>query len=174
MSEQEKELINEEETKAEAPAEETVSPEEQKIAELEKELAETKDKYMRTLAEYDNFRKRTAKEKTEIYGDAAAKTLTEILAVADNFERAMAAECSDESFKNGTLMIFNQFMDILKKLGVTEIETDGKEFNPEFHNAINQIEDENLGENVIAQVYQKGYMMGDRVLRHSMVVVANP
>lgn len=181
MSEQEKNLNEEEIASAEETAPETeetpveeVDEKDVKIAELEKQLAETKDQHMRTLAEYDNYRKRTAKEKLEAYGDAAAKTITEMLAVIDNFDRAMAAECTDANFKNGMQMILNQYLEILKKLGVSEIEADGKEFDPRFHNAVNQIEDENFGENTVAQVFQKGYIMGDRVLRHAMVVVANP
>lgn len=180
MSEQEKNLTEEEISAEETTPETEETPIEEvdekdvKIAALEKEIAETKDQYMRTLAEYDNYRKRTAKEKLEAYGDAAAKTVTEMLAVIDNFDRAMAAECTDANFKNGMQMILNQYLDILKKLGVSEIEAEGKEFDPQFHNAVNQIEDENFGENTVAQVFQKGYIMGERVLRHAMVVVANP
>ena len=141
---------------------------------LRNELAAAKDMYLRTVAEYDNFRKRTIKEKSEIYGDATVKAVTEILSVVDNFERALAVETSDENFKKGIQMIFVQYTDILKKLGVKEIEAEGTEFNPEFHHAIQQIEDENLGENTVATVFQKGYMLGDKVIRPAMVVVANP
>ena len=145
-----------------------------KITELEKELSETKDKYLRTIAEYDNYRKRTAKEKIEAYSDATAKAVVEVLSVIDNFERALSAETTDESFKSGIQMIFNQYTEILKKLGVQEVESLNMPFDPSMHNAINQVEDENFGENTICQVFQKGYKLNDKVIRYAMVTVANP
>jgi len=145
-----------------------------KISQLEKELSETKDKYLRTVAEYDNYRKRTTKEKIEAYGDATAKAITEILSVIDNFERALQTETTDETFKNGIQMIFNQYNDILKKLGVEEVEALNKPFDPSMHNAINQVEDENFEENTVCQVFQKGYKINDKVIRYAMVTVANP
>lgn len=175
-NENKEELLEEETPEV---TEETTAPEETPVeddetAKLKKELAETKDMYLRTVAEYDNFRKRTAKEKLEVYSDATMNTVSEILSVIDNFERALAVETSDENFKKGVQMIFNQYVEILKKLGVSEIEAEGVEFNPLFHHAVQQIEDENLGENIIATVFQKGYKLGDKVIRPSMVVVANP
>ncbi len=145
-----------------------------KITELEKELSDSKDKYLRTVAEYDNYRKRTVKEKSEAYSDATAKAIIEILSVIDNFERALSVETTDESFKNGIQMIFNQYNDILKKLGVEEIECINTPFDPSMHNAINQTEDENFGENTVCQVFQKGYKLNDKVIRYAMVTVANP
>lgn len=136
-------------------------------------LADEKDKYLRLYAEYDNYRKRTSKEKIEAYGDAAAKTIAEILPAIDNFERALEAETSDEAYKNGIKMIFTQLQDILKKIGVTEIEALNQPFDPKIHSAIKQIDDENFGENTVCQVFQKGYRLGDRIIRHSMVAVAN-
>jgi len=136
-------------------------------------LADEKDKYLRLYAEYDNYRKRTSKEKNEAYGDAAAKTIAEILPAIDNFERALDADTDDESYKNGIRMIFNQLQDILKKIGVTEIEALNQPFDPKIHSAIKQIDDENFGENTVCQVFQKGYRLGDRIIRHSMVAVAN-
>ncbi|HOV40259.1 MAG TPA: nucleotide exchange factor GrpE [Oscillospiraceae bacterium] len=144
------------------------------IEELQKELNETKDRFLRILAEYDNYRKRTAKEKTEAYSDAAAKVISEFLSVIDNFERALAVQTSDESFKNGMQMIFNQYCDILKKLGVEEIDALNKPFDPALHNAINQVEDENFEPNTVCQVFQKGYTLNGKVIRHAMVAVANP
>lgn len=141
---------------------------------LEGESAKYKEQYLRLAAEYDNYRKRTSREKTEAYGDAAAKTILEILPVLDNFERAMAAETTDEKFKSGMEMIQNQLIGILDKLGVKEIEAKDQPFDPNLHHAVQQIEDEELGENVVAQVFQRGYRLGDRVLRAAMVVVANP
>ncbi len=144
------------------------------IAKLEAEVSAEKDKYFRVAAEYDNFRKRSINDKLSAVDDAKSKTITDFLSVIDNFERAMAAECSDENYKKGIDMIFNQYLSILTKLGVTEIEAMGVEFNPNFHNAINQITDENLPENTVAQVFQKGFMLGDKIIRPAMVVVANP
>ena len=193
MSDIEKELPNEEEAAEEisenieedtssdeeiqeeiledSPAEE--SPEE-KIKALEEAAAADKDKYLRLLAEYDNFRKRSVKEKLDASDNATAKAALEVISVIDNFERAVAAECSDENYKKGVEMIYNQFVQVIGKLGVEEIDALGKDFDPNLHNAVTQIEDENLGENVVAQVYQKGYKLGDKVIRCAMVVVANP
>ncbi len=156
------------ETKAE-----TETAENSDAKDYEALLADEKDKYLRLYAEYDNYRKRTSKEKTEAYGDAAAKTIAEILPAIDNFERALEAETADESYKNGIRMIFNQLQDILKKIGVTEIEALNQPFDPKIHSAIKQIDDENFGENTVCQVFQKGYRLGDRIIRHSMVAVAN-
>lgn len=136
-------------------------------------LADEKDKYLRLMAEYDNYRKRTSKEKIEAYGDATSKTIAEILPAIDNFERALNAETTDESYKSGIQMIFNQLQDILSKIGVTEIEALNQPFDPNIHSAIKQVDDEDFGENTVCQVFQKGYKLGDRIIRHSMVAVAN-
>lgn len=147
---------------------------EAKVKALEDAAAADKDKYLRLLAEYDNFRKRSIKERLDASADATAKAALEIISVIDNFERAMAAECSDEGYKKGVEMIYGQFTEVIKKLGVEEIEALGKEFDPNLHNAVSQVEDENFGENTVSQVYQKGYKLGDKVIRTAMVVVANP
>lgn len=144
-----------------------------KLDKITAELGEANDKYLRLYAEYDNYRKRTAKEKTQTYGDATVKCIQEILPVLDSFERALDAECTDEKFKSGMVMIHTQLTDILKKLGVTEMEALGCQFDPNIHNAIKKTEDESLGENEICEVFQKGYMLGDRVIRHAVVAVAN-
>ncbi|MDO5149184.1 MAG: nucleotide exchange factor GrpE [Oscillospiraceae bacterium] len=162
---------NAEEGTEEAAEENKETSAEDRIAELEAELKNEKDKYMRLFAEFDNFRKRTAKEKTEAYGDSAAKTVAEILPALDNFDRALDTPCSDENFKKGIEMIFTQMTDILGKLGVTEIEALGKPFNPNLHNAIKQVESEDGESDVICEVFQKGYKLGDRIIRHSMVAV---
>lgn len=141
---------------------------------LNQENEELKNKVLRQMAEFDNFKKRTAKEKTELYNVAKADTVESFLGIIDTFERALETETADEPFKQGVEMIFKQFHETLKKLGVEEIEAQGKPFNPELHNAINQVEDENFDENTVCQVFQKGYRLGDRVIRHAMVVVANP
>jgi len=126
------------------------------------------------MAEYDNFRKRSAKEKLDCYSDATAKVIGEVLPIYDNFERALESETADENFKKGIEMIFNQFTEVLKKLGIEVINPLGEVFDPNVAQAINQIEDENFGENTVAQVFQKGYKTGDKVIRYAMVVVANP
>lgn len=147
---------------------------EEKIKALEEAAAADKDKYLRLLAEYDNFRKRSIQEKLNAFSDATAKAALEVISVIDNFERAMAADCTDENYKKGVEMIYGQFTEVIKKLGVEEIEALGKEFDPNLHNAVSQVEDESFGENTVSQVYQKGYKLGDKVIRCAMVVVANP
>jgi len=156
------------------PEEDPAAALEAKIKALEESAAADKDKYLRLLAEYDNFRKRSVKERLDAFADATAKAALEVISVIDNFERAMAAECSDESYKKGVEMIYGQFTEVIKKLGVEEIEALGKEFDPNLHNAVSQVEDESFGENTVSQVYQKGYKLGDKVIRCAMVVVANP
>lgn len=139
---------------------------------LKKELAETSDKYLRMLAEYDNFRRRTQKEKEGIYADAYESALSAVLPVADNLERA--ALCTDgESLSDGVKMIIKQFSEAIGKLGVEAYGARGDAFDPVVHNAVMQIEDEELGENTVAEVLQKGYKKGDRILRHAVVKVAN-
>lgn len=166
--------------KAEEPAVEPqkeLSAEEKLTAEVEslkKELADEKEKYLRLDAEYYNYRTRSLKEKQEAYDNALCKTVTEVLSVIDNFERAANAECSDENFKKGVDMIFKQYLAILEKLGVSEIPAQGQPFDPNLHNAVSSCEDENLGENTVAAVLQKGYTLGKKVIRHAMVTVANP
>ena len=139
-----------------------------------KQLESVKDQFVRLTAEYDNYRKRTAKEKDSLYQDAKADTISAFLAVYDNLERAAASEGGEDSpHKKGLEMIFTQFKDILQKQGVTEIEAQGKPFDPEKMNAVMHIDDENLGENEVAQVFQAGFMLGDKVIRHAIVQVAN-
>ena len=153
---------------SETPAEESADA---KVTALEEELKKEKDNYMRLFAEFDNFRKRTAKEKTEAYGDSAAKTIAAILPALDNFDRALDAPCSDENFKKGVEMIFTQFTGILEKLGVTEIEALGVQFDPSLHNAIKQVESDDAESDTVCEVFQKGYKLGDRVIRPAMVAV---
>lgn len=139
-----------------------------------KQLETVKDQFVRLTAEYDNYRKRTAKEKDTLYQDAKADTIQEFLAVYDNLERAAASEGGDDSpHKQGLVMIFSQFKELLAKLGVTEIEAKGQPFDPEKMNAVMHIDDESLGENEVAQVFQAGFMMGEKVIRFAIVQVAN-
>jgi molecular chaperone GrpE len=179
---EDKELEEEKIDDAAETSEETVEsdnvseekPEADETEKLKAELAESKDKYLRLMAEYDNFRKRSAKERLEITDTAKGNAINEILPVFDNFERALATETQDAVYKQGVEMIFKQFGDALKKLGVEIIDPVGETFDPNIANAVNQIEDPELGENVVAQVFQKGYKIGGKVIRYAMVVVANP
>ena len=143
-------------------------------AQLEKELAEQKEKYLRLMAEYDNYRKRTAKQQLETREAAVGDTVLKVLAIYDNFERAVATESQDEKYKAGVEMIFKQFTAALEKMDVTVIDPTGEPFDPAVANAVSQIEDPELGENVVAQVFEKGVKIGDRLIRYPTVVVANP
>ena len=142
----------------EAPAQEQLVPREQ---------------FLRLAAEYDNYRKRTAKEKESLWTDAKADTIQAFLPVYDNLERAMKQDTSDEAYKKGVEMTMNQLKEVFAKLGVTEIEAEGKPFDPNLHNAVMHIEDGNFGENTVAQVFQTGFMLGEKVIRFAMVQVAN-
>lgn len=156
------------------PEKEEVKKEKSQEEILSENLKDSQDKYLRLMAEYDNFRKRSAKERLEINANATANVIGEILPVFDNFERALQTETTDESYKAGVEMIFNQFNEMLKKLNVEIIDPTGETFDPNIANAVNQIEDPELGENVVAQTFQKGCKIGDKVIRYAMVVVANP
>ena len=145
--------------------------------ELEKakaDLAALNDRYLRLRAEYDNFRKRTEREKAAIYDDATSLAVTEILPVADNLERALQLEaCSVEDLRKGVEMVQTQIQTSLTKLKITAVGEVGEAFDPNLHNAVSHIEDETLGENVISAVYQKGYKRNEKVVRPAMVQVAN-
>lgn len=143
---------------------------------LKKQIDDLSDRYLRALAEYENYRKRSSKEKDGAYADAYTDVLKQILPVIDNLERAVpytenAPE--DDNVAKGVAMTLKSFEDALKKLGVEEIEALGQPFDPVFHNAVMHVEDENLGKNEVAEVLQKGYKKGDKVIRYSMVKVAN-
>ena len=142
----------------------------------EAELAELNDKYTRLFAEYENFRKRTAKERESIYADAVCDALTQILPVLDNLERAAqynTEDVAETQMGKGLELTLKSFVETLAKLGVSEIEAQGKPFDPNVHNAVMHVEDESVGENQIVEVFMKGYAKGEKVLRHSMVKVAN-
>jgi len=159
----------------EPPSEETDDGEPDIIEEdaADKKLQEANEKYMRLFAEFDNFRKRTAKEKSETYQDAVAKTLLSLLPAIDSFELAMKSPCTDDAYRSGIEKIYSQMTDLLKKLGLEEIPSLNEPFDPKVHNAIRQVEDENFGESTVCEVYQKGYRLGDRIVRCAMVSVAN-
>ncbi len=145
-----------------------------KLEKAEEQIAEANDKYARLYAEYENYRKRTAKEREGIYTDAYVDCVSEILPILDNFERALQFKDADpENLAKGLEMIEKGFAEALAKMGVSEIEALGKPFDPERHNAVMHVEDEAFGENEVVEVFMKGYIKGDKVLRHSMVKVAN-
>ena len=146
----------------------------EKMEGLAGQLAALNDQHLRLMAEYDNYRKRTQKEKESIYQDAKADTIQKFLEVYDNLERAVSQEGDEDNVhKKGMTMIFHELEGILTKLGVTVVNPVGEAFDPEKHNAVLHIEDESLGENVVSQVFQKGFLLGDKVIRHATVQVAN-
>ena len=157
----------------ETAAEETAAPEKSESEVLAEGLAELNEKYLRLAAEYDNYRKRTAKEKEGIYANARIDTVTAFLGVHDNLERGIRQYEEGSPHRQGLEMIMKQFDAALESLGVTEIAAEGAEFDPNIHNAVMHVDDENLGENVVAEVFEKGFMLGDKVLRFATVKVAN-
>ena len=154
----------------EAPAEE---PAEDEAEKLRKDMAAEKERYLRLAAEYDNFRKRSARERDSIYADVKADTIVKLLPVFDNLQRALENPTADEAYRKGVEMTLNQFLDVLKAMGVTPIEAVGQTFDPALHNAVMHTEDPERGEQEIVREFQKGFKMGDRVIRFSMVQVAN-
>ena len=149
------------------------SGEAEKLREAEQKLAAEHDGYLRLAAEYDNFRKRSQREKDGIYADARAATVEKFLPVYDNLERALSQQTTDEAFKKGVEMTMNQLTNVFEALGVKVFGAAGETFDPALHNAVMHCEDEALGENVIAEVFQKGFTLGDKVVRFAMVKVAN-
>lgn len=136
-------------------------------------LEEKEDRYKRIMAEFENYKKRSVKERENLYNSLIADIISSILPVLDNLEKAMQTETTDENYKQGIELVYKQFKDVLTANGVTEIESVGTTFDPELHEAISQVQDENLGEQEIKEEFRKGYKIGDRVIRHSMVIVAN-
>ena len=136
-------------------------------------LAAAEDKYLRLAAEYDNFRKRSAKEKESAWTDSKASTAAAFLPVYDNLERALKAPCSDEAYQKGVEMTMNQLKDVLNKLGIEEIPALGEKFDPNCHNAVMHVDDDSVEENTIVEVFQTGFRTGDKIVRFSMVKVAN-
>ena len=166
-----------EEYRQEEPAEETYTVTREQMEKMEKlagQLAALNDQHLRLAAEYDNYRKRTTREKETIYQDAKVDTIAKFLEVYDNLERAVTQAGDEENVhKKGMEMIFHQLQGVLEKLGVTVIDPAGQPFDPERHNAVMHVDDENLGENIVTQVFQKGFLLGDRVIRFAVVQVAN-
>ena len=177
IAEEAKEEKIEEEPKAETKKEKKPKKESKKETELketaEKLIKEEKEKYLRLAAEYDNFRKRSQKERDSLYNDIKADTLLKFLPVYDNLERALKQATADEAYRKGVEMIMTQFCTTMEKLGVTEIEAAGQKFDPTIHNAVMHVEDESFGENEVVEVFQKGFKLNDKVIRFAMVKVAN-
>lgn len=161
------------ETAAESPAAEEESKAETAVHSFEELLSAEKDRYMRLAAEYDNYRKRSQKEREALYADVRADTIVQFLPVFDDIERALKAGSPDETFKKGLEMTMNSFMEILAGFGVSVIPAVGHPFDPSLHNAMMHTEDESVGENIIVEEFHKGFLMGDKVIRYSMVKVAN-
>ena len=147
--------------------------EEERIAALEAENAALNDKFLRICAEYDNFRRRSQREREALYGDIRADVVQRFLPVYDNLERALKQGTEDEAYRKGVEMIMAQFVKTLDALGVKKIESLGQTFDPKLHNAVMHVEDESLSENTIVDVFQEGFTIGDKVIRFAMVKVAN-
>ena len=161
------------ETQAGQSQAETPDPLLTELESLKNQVAQQEDKFLRLAAEYDNYRRRTAKEKESIWSEAKADAAVAFLPVYDNLERALKQETADEAYKKGVEMTMNQLKEVFSKLGITEIDALGKPFDPNLHNAIMHVEDENFGENTVAEVFQAGFMLGEKVIRFAMVKVAN-
>lgn len=155
------------------PQAETPDPLLEELESLKNQTAQQEDKYLRLAAEYDNYRKRTAKEKGSLWTDVKADTAAAFLPVYDNLERALKQTTADEAYKKGVEMTMTQLKEVLSKLGITEIPALGQPFDPNLHNAVMHIEDESLGENTVAEVFQAGFQCGEKVIRFAMVKVAN-
>lgn len=144
-----------------------------KVTQMKEELEEMTDRYKRVLAEFENFKKRSQKEREQLYNSILSDIIEVILPVLDNLENALKAETKDENYKQGIELVQKQFKDVLKSKGIEEINAIGETFDPSLHEAVSSIQDEKRGEKEIVEVYRKGYKIGNKVIRHSMVVVAN-
>ena len=173
---QQEPVVEEQDVKQEAaaePEETAVDPLLSELESLKDQVAGQEDKYLRLAAEYDNYSKRTAKEKESLWTDVKADTAGAFLPVYDNLERALKQDTADEAFKKGVEMTMNQLKEVLTKLGITEIPAQGQPFDPKYHNAVMHVEDESLGQNVVSEVFQAGFQCGEKVIRFAMVKVAN-
>ena len=167
MSEEKKENLEKNENK------EVEAKENDELGAMKQELEETTDRLKRIMAEFENYKKRSNKEREMLYNSLLADIISSFLPVIDNLEKALSIETEDESYKQGIELVLKQFNDVLAKFGVEEIKTVGETFDPEVHEAVSSIQDETKGEKEIVQEYRKGYKIGTKVVRHSMVVVAN-
>ncbi len=176
MAKQKNEAPGSEETKAPTGETETAetrdTPTTEETGAAAPEAGDT-DRYIRLMAEFDNYKKRSVRERENIYADVRVDTVTRFLPVYDNLQRALSAETADEAYKKGVEMTFNQLLDVFRKLGVEEIESVGQPFDPTLHNAVMHVQDEESGENMVVEEFQKGFKLGEKVIRFSMVKVAN-
>ena len=175
MEENKENQENEEIVENNQEQEEKETKEENKVEEVvpKQEYDELDDRFKRILAEFENFKKRSGKEREKLYSSILSDIVESMLPVVDNLENALKAETKDEEYKKGIELVLKQFKDVLASKGVEEIPAVGETFDPELHEAVSSIQDENLGEKEIAQEYRKGYKIGTKVIRHSMVVVVN-
>lgn len=164
---------NEEEKNAQEAQEKEEKTEGRELADTKLELEETVDRLKRIMAEFENYKKRSNKEREMLYNNILSDIIESFLPVIDNLEKAVAAQTEDEGYKQGVELVLKQFTEVLTKLGVEEIATVGETFDPEIHDAVSSIQDENKGEKEVVEVYRKGYKIGTKVIRHAMVVVAN-
>ena len=169
----EPETVTEEVTEGAAPETDTPDPLLSELEALKDTLAQKEDQYLRLAAEYDNYRRRSQKEKTDAYQSAKSDAVLAFLPVYDNLERALKQETADEAYKKGVEMTMNGLKEVLSKLGVEEIPALGQTFDPNLHNAVMHVEDENAGENTVVEVFQAGFQSGDKVIRFAMVKVEN-
>ena len=172
MGKEENEVQNMEKKENNKKADEIIELKKQ-IESQKVQIDETEDRLKRVAAEFDNYKKRNAKERDGLYNSLVADIVSNFLPILDNLEKAVEAETKDEEYKKGIELVLKQFKDVLASRGVTEIETVGKTFDPELHEAVSSVQDDTKGEKEIVQEYRKGYMIGNRVIRHSMVIVAN-
>lgn len=171
---QQQEPMEPETPETEATAEATPeTPEKSEAEKLQEQVDTLNERLLRTMAEYDNFRRRSQREKESIYPQATAAAVAQFVPILDTFDRALGSPCTDEDFKKGVEMILANFKEVLKKLGVEEFAEVGDAFDPEMHNAVMHVEDDSMEAGVIAEVFQKGYRLGERIVRHAMVKVAN-
>ena len=173
MSEENKENLEENLQNEETKKEEIKEEKKEAIDTKTQELEELTDRYKRVLAEFENFKKRSQKERENLYKSILGDIVEAVLPIMDNLENALKVETKDENYKQGVELVYKQFQDVLSKFGVEEIEAIGKTFDPELHEAVSSIQDDSKGEQEIVQEYRKGYKIGTKVIRHSMVVVAN-
>ena len=174
MAEEQKEVKKEaEEIKEEKIEETNIDNAENELSKIKAELDETTDRFKRLMAEFENFKKRNSKEREGLYNSLVADIVSAFLPVQDNLEKALTVKTEDENMRQGIELVVKQISDIFKKFGVEEIETVGKDFDPELHEAVSSVQDDTLGEKVIKEEFRKGYKIGTKVIRHAMVVVAN-
>ena len=171
--EMEPETVTEEAAADAAPGADSPDPLLSELEALKDTLAQKEEQYLRLAAEYDNYRRRSQKEKTDAYNSAKSDAVLAFLPVYDNLERALKQETADEAYKKGVEMTMNGLKEVLSKLGVEEIPALGQTFDPNLHNAVMHVEDENAGENTVVEVFQAGFQSGEKVIRFAMVKVAN-